>query len=111
MSLPSSNAGDIRHERRGLSDRRHADERRQLPERRTNRRGKPAHHASAAELASLRFASPPRQEVAPRISLSQVFRRSVAEAAYLKAEKRGFSSGFEIDDWLQAENETRSAME
>jgi hypothetical protein len=29
----------------------------------------------------------------------------IAEAAYLKAEKRGFAEGGELDDWLEAEKE------
>jgi hypothetical protein len=29
----------------------------------------------------------------------------VAEAAYYKAEHRGFAPGFEMDDWLEAERE------
>lgn len=66
--------------------------------------------AGAAEILSMRFATAP-QPLWQGVSLSQVFWRSVAEAAYFKAEKRGFVSGFEIDDWLQAEQETRSAME
>jgi hypothetical protein len=30
-------------------------------------------------------------------------RRLIAEIAYLSAARRGFSPGYEIDDWLQAE--------
>lgn len=33
------------------------------------------------------------------------FRSMVAEAAYYKAEQRGFMAGFEQQDWIQAENE------
>ena len=29
----------------------------------------------------------------------------IAEIAYLKAEKRGFAPGHEMDDWLEAEQE------
>jgi hypothetical protein len=32
----------------------------------------------------------------------------VAEAAYYKAEKRGFAPGFEIEDWLEAEMEVKA---
>ena len=32
-------------------------------------------------------------------------RRMIAERAYFKAEKRGFATGHEIDDWLAAEQE------
>ncbi len=30
---------------------------------------------------------------------------SIARAAYLKAERRGFAPGHELEDWLAAENE------
>jgi hypothetical protein len=33
------------------------------------------------------------------------FREMVATAAYYRAEKRGFESGHEMDDWLEAEQE------
>jgi hypothetical protein len=29
----------------------------------------------------------------------------IAELAYYKAESRGFESGYELDDWLEAERE------
>lgn len=29
----------------------------------------------------------------------------IAEAAYYRAERRGFESGFELEDWLEAERE------
>lgn len=32
-------------------------------------------------------------------------RRSIAEAAYYRAEKRGFEPGYDLDDWLAAEAE------
>ena len=32
-------------------------------------------------------------------------RGMIAERAYFKAEKRGFATGHEIDDWLEAEQE------
>lgn len=34
----------------------------------------------------------------------------IAEAAYYRAEHRGFVSGFELDDWLAAESEVDSAL-
>jgi len=33
--------------------------------------------------------------------------RKVAERAYYKAEKRGFVAGYEMEDWLEAEAETK----
>jgi hypothetical protein len=38
-------------------------------------------------------------------------RRLIAEIAYFSAERRGFSPGYELDDWLQAEQEVESSME
>lgn len=32
-------------------------------------------------------------------------RMMVAQAAYFRAEKRGFAAGSELDDWLEAERE------
>ena len=31
----------------------------------------------------------------------------IARAAYFRAERRGFASGHEIEDWLEAENELK----
>jgi hypothetical protein len=36
---------------------------------------------------------------------SDVLRDMIAEAAYFKAEKRGFVPGDEMEDWLKAEKE------
>jgi hypothetical protein len=44
----------------------------------------------------------PRDPVAP---LWQARERRIREAAYFKAEKRGFAPGHELDDWLEAEEE------
>ncbi|MGE5626099.1 MAG: DUF2934 domain-containing protein [Bacillota bacterium] len=35
----------------------------------------------------------------------------IAEAAYFRAEKRGFAPGDEVADWLQAEAEIESMLE
>jgi hypothetical protein len=34
----------------------------------------------------------------------------VAQAAYYRAEKRGFQPGFEADDWAQAEAEVKQRL-
>ena len=36
---------------------------------------------------------------------SEVVRSLIAEAAYRRAEKRGFAPGYEMEDWLAAETE------
>jgi hypothetical protein len=43
-----------------------------------------------------------RREI-PSFSLSREAR--IAEAAYWRAERRGFIAGHELDDWLEAERE------
>jgi hypothetical protein len=35
----------------------------------------------------------------------EVRRRRIAEAAYYRAERRGFAPGADVDDWLEAERE------
>jgi hypothetical protein len=35
----------------------------------------------------------------------EVRRAMISEAAYLRAEQRGFVSGYELEDWLLAERE------
>jgi Protein of unknown function (DUF2934) len=37
--------------------------------------------------------------------------RWIAEAAYYRAERRGFQPGGEIEDWLAAEAETRERLD
>jgi hypothetical protein len=34
----------------------------------------------------------------------------IAEAAYLRAETRGFGSGYELEDWLLAEREVDALL-
>jgi Protein of unknown function (DUF2934) len=36
------------------------------------------------------------------------FRELVAKSAYYRAEKRGFEDGYELEDWLEAEQEIRN---
>jgi hypothetical protein len=46
-----------------------------------------------------------------KIDDAEAKRRLIAEVAYLSAERRGFSPGYELDDWLQAEQEVEASME
>ncbi len=50
------------------------------------------------------------QEAAPVTVSSDVRRAMIAEAAYLRAERRGFVPGFEEDDWLTAEKEVDALL-
>jgi hypothetical protein len=50
--------------------------------------------------------------VGPRDPLASLWEdrlRRIREAAYFKAEKRGFAPGHELDDWLEAEEEVDEA--
>jgi len=40
----------------------------------------------------------------PDIDIDE-FREMVAKSAYYRSEKRGFEDGYELDDWLEAEQE------
>ena len=47
----------------------------------------------------------------PHIPLDPESRRGrIAEAAYYRAERRGFAPGYEIDDWLAAESEVDTEL-
>jgi hypothetical protein len=41
------------------------------------------------------------------VSAPDFIEQKIAEAAYFKAEKRGFAPGFEMEDWLEAEREVK----
>lgn len=49
-------------------------------------------------------------EESPDEDITEVFRQRVSEAAYLKAEQRGFEPGYELSDWLEAEQEVKAEM-
>ena len=69
----------------------------------------PATAAREAPVAAARH-QPPLQ--APRIEISPDARRAlVAEAAYLRAERRGFAYGNEVEDWLAAEAEVDKLLQ
>jgi len=41
---------------------------------------------------------------------AELFRAAIAEAAYYKAERRGFLPGYELADWLAAESQVFQQM-
>ena len=53
-------------------------------------------------------ANEPRNEEAPK---DDKLRRQIAEAAYYRAEQRGFAPGREMEDWLEAETEVKSRID
>ena len=87
-----------------------------------NRRtsGSPRTAATSAETTSARTSgSASRKETAARessaarspVSVSTETRRAmIAEAAYLRAERRGFGAGREEEDWLAAEKEVDALL-
>jgi hypothetical protein len=48
---------------------------------------------------------PPRAELSP-----EARHALIAEAAYLRAERRGFTPGHETEDWLAAEVEVEALL-
>ena len=46
-----------------------------------------------------------------KVDDAEAKRRLIAELAYFAAERRGFSPGYELDDWLEAEQEVESSIE
>jgi DUF2934 family protein len=78
---------------------------------------KPAPGKSAAKPAAPRRAAPKAPatpEITPEVSdekpadlAPDELRRFIAEAAYFRAQKRGFTPGYELQDWVEAEAEVR----
>lgn len=53
----------------------------------------------------------PVVKVPPRVAISADVRRGmIAEAAYLRAERRGFAPGHEDEDWVAAEAEVDALL-
>ena len=50
-------------------------------------------------------AAPKQPKPAPDLN------KLIAEAAYYKAEERGFAPGHELDDWVAAESEVRRRLQ
>lgn len=52
----------------------------------------------------------PQAAKRPRAPIAESVRRAMtAEAAYYRAERRGFEPGHELDDWIAAEGEIERA--
>lgn len=63
-----------------------------------------AEKPAAADMPTTR----PEQNGAAAAPTAEAARRSISEAAYYRAEKRGFEPGYDVDDWLAAEAEITS---
>jgi hypothetical protein len=75
---------------------------------------KPAEPAPVVDKTASRPASPrksPPVVMPPRAKLNPEARHAlIAEAAYLRAERRGFAPGHETEDWLAAEVEVEALL-
>lgn len=61
--------------------------------------------------ASGKTAQPKARRPVPPALIDQDARRSlIAQAAYYRAERRGFQPGHEAEDWLAAEHEVDTAL-
>ncbi|HKJ08095.1 MAG TPA: DUF2934 domain-containing protein [Gammaproteobacteria bacterium] len=69
----------------------------------------PAKTATPKKTAGTAAAQTPKDQAAPFIT-SQQRHQLIAEAAYLRAERRGFSGGDPTRDWLEAEEEIDAAL-
>ncbi len=76
--------------------------------RRTDARGKRARGGGAAKRAAPAGKRSPHPAGRHTDRNPSRQRQMVAEAAYFKAEKRGFDPGHEMADWLEAERDLRS---
>ena len=57
-------------------------------------------------------ASPaPRREPQSEQPASEDIRRRIEMAAYLRAKQRGFTPGYELEDWLKAETEVKNRLQ
>ena len=68
--------------------------------------------APAPDSSKARRAARPKQSaVSPRAQLTPEARHAlIAQAAYLRAERRGFEPGHEAEDWLAAEAEVDALL-
>ena len=74
----------------------------------TSKKPRPILHTSRGKVVA---PAAPRSSAAPPAADEVVVERAelIAVAAYFRAEKRNFSPGGEIDDWLAAEREIDGA--
>jgi hypothetical protein len=58
----------------------------------------------------LRFSPPARSETALPETSAEERHALIAQAAYLRAERRGFAPGHDLEDWLAAEVEVEQRL-
>lgn len=70
----------------------------------------PAKPAARKTSGAAKRVSDVRKEAKPRVD-GEMRRAMVAQAAYFRAEKRGFMFGGELNDWLEAESEVSRMLD
>jgi Protein of unknown function (DUF2934) len=71
----------------------------------------PASEKPAPRRRTARLKGAAASGVSPAVSVSESARRMmIAQAAYLRAERRGFAPGGETEDWLAAEAEVDALL-
>jgi Protein of unknown function (DUF2934) len=71
----------------------------------------PARRAAPGKAAAVSTASTPVATASTTVTVSAGTRRAMIEqAAYLRAERRGFAPGSEVEDWLAAEAEVDALL-
>lgn len=71
----------------------------------------PATAGTRARSAQPKGARAVKEKASQRAAVSTEDRRAmIAEAAYLRAERRGFTPGHETEDWLAAEVEVEALL-
>jgi hypothetical protein len=76
--------------------------------RKTGSGGKAAPSAPTRQNSASRNSASPT--AVPLTGQIQVRHASIAEAAYFRAERRGFAPGHELEDWLAAEDEVEGRL-
>jgi hypothetical protein len=66
--------------------------------------------ASVSRIAPKKASKTPQSRTHPAPSDATERQRLIAEAAYFRAERRGFAPGYEETDWLEAEKELDMAV-
>lgn len=78
----------------------------------TRKPAKPAAPKAATPKPAAKAPEPRKsadEKPSPPIS-AQELQRLVAEAAYYRAQRRGFAPGYELQDWIEAEAEVNKLM-
>lgn len=58
---------------------------------------------------AIRSIKKPQQPAQPEATGDEI-RERIREAAYYRAQQRGFHPGYEVEDWLAAESQVRDEM-